>query len=842
MTERPVDKPPVSRRRIIERPRLTRLLDESPARIKMLVAPAGYGKTTLARQWLATKCQRGGWVAIDASSLDVAALARSVHSSLAELSPACGSALVERLAVTADAAREAETLAEVLASDLTTGWNPRHWLVVDDYHVIAGSSPSERFVESLLLRVPLNVLLVSRQRPSWASARRILYGEIFEVERQALAMSAEEASLILNARPDYVDKLVAATGGWPAVLSLASIASQTQPLTESASLYRFFAEELYQRITAATQWALCRMALLDTSDRGQFERFLGEEAESTIDVGVSEGFLTETGPSRVELQPLLRNFLLDKVRAAPPELALSAVRAALQQLLNDGLWEETLNLAEAFGGGSLLPELDEQAVQRLLQSGRTTTLRRWLAASQEAHHAPALHLAAAELAFREGHYYESETMAELASQGLERGSEGATRAILLAARAAHAASREERAFKLYQEARASTDSPDLDRMAALGAIAAAVELESTSAMSLYEELGPADGLEPHERVMYVARGLNLQTRFGQRPTLDLARSVSQLLHLVEDPVSRSSFRNVFAYTLASSGAYDEAMEVIDDQLGDAGRFRLDFVIPYAKCVQAVVYSARREYALAEHLLDESQALARQAGDLTAQYISAAIRIRTLLAQGAADAAIRRPVIDSNDITRSLRSELLSSLALAHAVGGSMERGEELARDAETMSIGTETAIMVPLARGIMALRREEIENAGRYLRQSVSRVGESGLIECLICACRASPELVLSSIHDESVYGTVADALYLAGDLPLLESFDAARGGSAARLSPREKQVLGLLGHGLTNPEIAAQLFISPVTVKVHVRHIFEKLGVKTRTAAALRASQLARD
>ncbi|MDF2751497.1 MAG: hypothetical protein K0T00_2673, partial [Gaiellaceae bacterium] len=52
MTERPVDKPPVSRRRIIERPRLTRLLDESPARIKMLVAPAGYGKTTLARQWL----------------------------------------------------------------------------------------------------------------------------------------------------------------------------------------------------------------------------------------------------------------------------------------------------------------------------------------------------------------------------------------------------------------------------------------------------------------------------------------------------------------------------------------------------------------------------------------------------------------------------------------------------------------------------------------------------------------------------------------------------------------------------------------------------------------------
>ncbi len=53
MTEGTVDKLRLGQRRIIERPRLTRMLDDSPARIKMLVAPAGYGKTTLARQWLA---------------------------------------------------------------------------------------------------------------------------------------------------------------------------------------------------------------------------------------------------------------------------------------------------------------------------------------------------------------------------------------------------------------------------------------------------------------------------------------------------------------------------------------------------------------------------------------------------------------------------------------------------------------------------------------------------------------------------------------------------------------------------------------------------------------------
>ena len=52
-------------------------------------------------------------------------------------------------------------------------------------------------------------------------------------------------------------------------------------------------------------------------------------------------------------------------------------------------------------------------------------------------------------------------------------------------------------------------------------------------------------------------------------------------------------------------------------------------------------------------------------------------------------------------------------------------------------------------------------------------------------------------------------------------------------LSPREKEVLSLLAQGMSNAAIGSELFISPVTVKVHVRHIFEKLGVKSRAAAA---------
>jgi DNA-binding NarL/FixJ family response regulator len=57
------------------------------------------------------------------------------------------------------------------------------------------------------------------------------------------------------------------------------------------------------------------------------------------------------------------------------------------------------------------------------------------------------------------------------------------------------------------------------------------------------------------------------------------------------------------------------------------------------------------------------------------------------------------------------------------------------------------------------------------------------------------------------------------------------------QLSPREREVLGLIAQGLKNSDIARTLFVSESTVKVHVRHILEKLNVQTRAAAIARVS-----
>jgi DNA-binding NarL/FixJ family response regulator len=51
-------------------------------------------------------------------------------------------------------------------------------------------------------------------------------------------------------------------------------------------------------------------------------------------------------------------------------------------------------------------------------------------------------------------------------------------------------------------------------------------------------------------------------------------------------------------------------------------------------------------------------------------------------------------------------------------------------------------------------------------------------------------------------------------------------------LTPREAEILGLIARGLTNPEIAAQLFLSSHTIKTHISRIFAKTGSRDRAAA----------
>ena len=172
-------------------------LDGSTSNLRTIVASAGYGKTTLAEQWAAVDGRRVGWYRARTSASDVSVVARGLAEAASRIVPEAGRRMLERLAVTGDPDREARLLAEMLASDLQD-WPRDGWIVVDDFHHLQAAPDPETFVETLVSDAPVQLLLVGRNRPRWVTARDVLYGDVLEIGRAALAMNADEIDEMLG--------------------------------------------------------------------------------------------------------------------------------------------------------------------------------------------------------------------------------------------------------------------------------------------------------------------------------------------------------------------------------------------------------------------------------------------------------------------------------------------------------------------------------------------------------------------------------------------------------------------------------------------------------------------
>ena len=98
----------------------------------------------------------------------------------------------------------------------------------------------------------------------------------------------------------------------------------------------------------------------------------------------------------------------------------------------------------------------------------------------------------------------------------------------------------------------------------------------------------------------------------------------------------------------------------------------------------------------------------------------------------------------------------------------------------------------------------------------------------------ATPEQFNHTIHMLLAGGTSVPAEML------LPASGPAEGSAAwlAALTPRESDVLRAVARGLSNKEIARELDLAEVTIKLHLSAIFRKMGVRSRTEAAMQASR----
>ena len=471
------------RRRIIERPRLFALLDESPARVRTLVAAAGYGKTTLAYQWVRREERRSAWFTARRSSTDVAALALGVAHAASRIFPGCDARLREHLRAVPNPGEHVDVLADILGEELEA-WGQGDWLVIDEYNELTASADAEQFVAELVASCPVQVLIASRQRPAWISGRSILYGEILELNQTALAMDTNEAAEVLSQSSRSASGLVALANGWPAVIALAAVSSAELEADVDVpdSLYRFFAEEVFNSLGELVREGLATLAVAPVLDRELASELLGEErAEEVCFAALDVGILEERDDA-LELHPLARSFLEEWAAPRPgePERAAAAGATCLRRYEARCDWDAAFDVIARRGLASELEGLVTGALDELLETARLPTIESWCDFAADADQAcPIFDIARAEVALRHGRHAEAQSFAEAAATAGDPQLE--VRGLGVAGRAAHLASREEEGLELFKRAEAAATTDSERRDALWGQVMCEIELERPEA-------------------------------------------------------------------------------------------------------------------------------------------------------------------------------------------------------------------------------------------------------------------------------------------------------------------------------------------------------------------------
>ncbi len=831
------------RSHIIERPRLTRLLDESSARVILLVAPAGYGKTTLARQWLANRPH--AWYRGTPASADVAALAPALANALASIHSGAGRTMAERLRASDDAERDVSILAELLAGDLAE-WPSSAWLVFDDYHFAAQSEVAETFIDLVVSQSAVRVLVVARRRPRWATARRVLYGEIFEIGRSTLAMNPLEASLVLGAQRERLPGLQALADGWPAIIGLAALTGD-RGLPDSdvpAGLHEFFAEELLSQVGRETRAHLCALAISPTLSRRLLEYVCETAADDVLREASSAGILSTSSNGEIGIHPLLREFLRTRAEQLPPDVLSHAAVKIGRWLVERRRWDDAFIVALQFGENQLLLSLLENALPEVLSEGRLPTLRRWVDAAREARlSSPILEIADAELRFRAGKFSEAEQLALHAVNESSDRTHLKFQALHVAGASAYQRDDFTRGLSFHRSALTHARTSADVRKALWGEFLCAIQLESLGdARQLIDDLVRLGQGSAETTVQLASAKLLLAGKDGGfgPGTLEMARGAFGLVGDVRDPKTSSSFIHLFANALALATHYEEAAAIVDRALRDVRRYRLEFALPFSQLVAANAHFGLRRFREARQLLDQCEAGALATNDRYVLLTARGLRARLLVALGAHDEATAATPLDFGPASPwAVYGEYLGSHALALACAGESGDALRLAAEAVNATKGVEAHAIGAAVRAVVALSAAGASMVSTVQEQFATAVA-LGTLDPFVAAVRARPALIPPIAADCRLAAVLGDVLTRSEDRDLARAAGLRVRHVAARrlsdsLTRREHEVHQLLAEGFSNREIARALFISEPTVKVHVRRILQKLGVRSRTQAALR-------
>lgn len=879
---------------MVSRPRvLARLAESLSKRLTLIEAPAGFGKTTLLCEWrqelLDQHAAAVAWLTLGHEDEHP----KQVLSDIAEAMRRASRGRLDRTRalLATDPSAPVGTIVSVLIDEIAE-FDSELVLILDDYEFVYAPAVHEA-LHAMLLRAPENmhVCIASRARvplqiSAWRAAR-----EVVEVNESDLRFQNDETRAFLaNARHhrlDYFDAhaLCAATEGWVTGLQIAALPAHRRTdreLRDSTrrNTWTYLQENVLAGLPAELLEFLLQTSILARLSSGLCAAVTGSQRSAALleSLAARNLFIVRLGESDTwfRYHRLFSDFLQAELGKRDPGFVAELHRRAANWHAQSGEWAQAVKHALAAGDVDQAEAWIERCAMSLVEAGDLHTLVHW-----------SLKLSPESLRARVGLRFALTwtlalffrfSEAESAIAGLEADDAA------LAVELTPSQRLELRAVRALSTALADNDSAGTARLAAAclrempkgdtwmhrivrNVLTWAYTQNHEYAAARATQLELADDGEwgsklfaPTCRNGLLGMGWTLQGRLSRAAAL-----YSDVAGFAEKSGRYSAASSYLACFQAELAYESDDLEGVGELL--AGRWdtidevcSLDAVLR-AYTSAARVESARRDEAAALHLLERGRAIGARRDWHRLVCALDAEKIRLCLIAGRVSEA------------RACYNELEDRCAnLPRDASGSPERSRDYRRDSLARILIDESAYDA----AIELLRRAIEKFSERRANLLVVRTSVL-LAKALVRAKRsfeARPVLVralayagnepfVRSFLDEGAEITTplmralaevpADPAFVVNRSRWIAIFERSfrpnidspqqRGTknpaseqltkTIASLSVREQQILSALAEGNHNKEIASLLLVSPETVKWHLKRIYDKLSVGSRTEAA---------
>jgi LuxR family transcriptional regulator, maltose regulon positive regulatory protein len=430
----------------VARPHLVRLLAE-PLRppVASVIAPPGYGKTTLLAQWTATERRPVAWVTLDSLDNDPARLLTCIAAACDAIGPV-DEAIAAALSGSSD--RVVATAVPRLLSSLND-WNAPAALVLDDVHLLVERASLDA-VSILLAHLPpgFRVALAGRSAPELPLARLRAERSLVDIGPRELAFDEVETATLAAAagcrlRPDEIRDLLLRTEGWATGIDL-EVQRRTRADGEPCAarhatggdpgderyVAAYLRSEVIDDLDDEDVRVLTRTSILDTvtpaaADAVAALPFAGQRVSR---LARHHLLIQEVDGAEVSYRyhHLLRDFLATELERREPDASIDLHGRAAAWYAESGDTELAIEHARLGSDGDLAARLVVAAAVRAYGLGQITTVARWVTGFEPAafHRHPPLAVVAAWVHMITGSPERADAMANVADRATFDGPPG----------------------------------------------------------------------------------------------------------------------------------------------------------------------------------------------------------------------------------------------------------------------------------------------------------------------------------------------------------------------------------------------------------------------------------